>query len=334
MKSALVALLLVVAAALLSSQQPTPGSATTGVVTQQFEDGTVLNNSYSNECLGFSFLIPAGWEIPYQQGTQARARHIPGGLGLLLIRQQKAGSNAISLMARENVSFGGNTEQLVSKLVQDYVDTSPATRTLLTGPYPVKYGRQQFFRRDYKRSLVGGDTLYMAFVLTNFRGFFIGASMVAGSEEELNEEADVLRGISFRKNEVDARCFMGADDTPLPGGFIRGVIGSKPVPSPLGWLPSRVRVSQKVWQALLVKRVEPQYPPDARQKHIEGVVVLTAVIDAHGDVQDLILVSGDPFLAPAATEAVRQWKFKPYLLSGEPTNMETQISVSFTLEQR
>jgi TonB family protein len=332
-KSGVVAFLLFAATALPNAQQPNPGPATTGAATQQFEDGTVSNGAYSNECLGFSFRVPAGWEIPYQQGTQARARHIPGGLGLLLIRQQTTGSNAVWLLARENVTFGGNTEQLVSKLVQDYVNASPATRSLLGDAYPVKYGGQQFFRRDYKRSLQGGDTSYMAFVLTNFRGFFLGGSLVAGSEEDLNKEAEFFREVSFQKDEVNSRCSMGSDGTPPPGGVIRGVISSKPVSSPPGWLPSRVRVSQKVSQALLISKVDPQYPQNAKQKHIEGVVLLTAVIDARGDVQDLTLASGDPLLASAATEAVKQWKYKPYLLSGEPTNMETQISVSFTLEQ-
>lgn len=333
MKSVLAGLLLLTTTAVAPAQQPNPGSATTAVATRQYEDGTVINGTYSNECLGFSFQVPAGWEIPYEQGTHARARHIPGGLGLLLIRQQTAGSNAIWLLARENASFGGNTEQLVSKLVQDYVNASPATRSLLNDAYPVKYGQQQFFRRDYKRSLESGDTSYMAFVLTNFRGFFMGGSLVAGSQDELNKEADVLHGVSLQKDEVDSRCFMGPDDTPPPGGVLRGVISSKPVSYPPGWLPSRVRVSQRVSQALLIKKVEPQYPRNARQQHIEGMVVLTAVIDARGDVQDLTVASGDPLLAPAATEAVKQWKYKPYLLSGEPTNMETQISVSFTLQQ-
>jgi TonB family protein len=331
-KSPLVALLLLATAALPSEQQPNQGSAATGVSTQQFEDGTVLNGTYSNECLGLSFQIPSGWEIPFQQGNQAIARHIPGGLSLLLIRQQAA-SNAIWLLARENVSFGGNTEQLVSKLVQDYVNVAPTNRSVLSEAYPVKYGGQQFFRRDYKRSVEGGETSYMAFVLTNFRGFFIGGSLMAGSQEELNKEVDILRALSFQKDEVDPRCFMGPDDTLRPGGVIGGVLTSKPVFHPPGWLPSRVRVSQRVSQALLIKKVEPQYPQEARQKHIEGVVVLIAVIDARGDVQDLTLVSGDPLLAPAATAAVKQWKYKPYLLNGEPTNMETMVSISFVLDQ-
>lgn len=328
----MVVLLLVSVAALVPAQQPNPVSANTGVGSQQFEEGTVSNGTYLNECLGFSFQVPAGWEIPNLQGIQARAKHIPGGLSLLLVRQP-LGSNAIWLLARENTSFGGNTEQLVSKLVQDYVNASPATRALLGNSHPVKYGQQQFFRQDYKRSLEGGDPSYMAFVLTNFRGFFMGVSLLAGSEAELNKEADVLHGVSFQKDEVESRCYMGPDATPLPGGVIRGVISSKPVSYPPGWLPSRVRVSQRVSQGLLVKKVEPQYPQNARQRHIEGLVVLIAVIDARGDVQDLTVASGDPLLVPAATDAVKQWKYKPYLLSGEPTNMETQISVSFALEQ-
>jgi TonB family protein len=332
-KSALVMLLLLTATALSPALQTNPGSAATGVATKHFEDGTVLNGTYSNECLGFSFRVPTGWEAPYQQGTQARARHIPGGLSLLLVRQQSSGSNAIWLLARENITFGGNTEQLVSKLVQDYVDVSPATRFPLNDAYPVKYGSQQFFRRDYKRVVPGGDTLYMAFVLTSFRGFFIGGSLIAASGDELNKGADILRGVSFQKEEVPPQCSKGPDENQSTRGVMGGVLISKPVPHPPGWLPNRVRVSSKVSDALLIKKVEPQYPQNAQQKHIEGLVVLTAVIDARGDVQDLTVVSGDPLLTSAATDAVRQWKYKPYLLMGDPTNMETQITVNFTSEQ-
>jgi TonB family protein len=331
-KIVLVVLLLFAATALPYAQQPSPGSAT-GIATQHFEDGTVLNGTYSNPCLGFSFPVPTGWETPYQQGTQARAQHIPGGLSLLLVRQQTSESNAIWLLARETNSFGGSTEQLVSKLVQDYVDVSPATRSLLGDVYPVKYGLQQFFRRDYKRAVPGGDTLYMAFVLTSFRGFFMGGSLIAGSADELNKEADVFRGVSFQKDEVPQQCSKDPNENQSTGRVMGGVLISKPVPHPPGWLPNRVRVSSKVSEALLIKKVEPRYPQSARQKHIEGVVVLTAVIDARGDVQDLTVVSGDHLLASAATEAVRQWKYKPYLLMGDPTNMETQISVNFTSEQ-
>jgi protein TonB len=94
----------------------------------------------------------------------------------------------------------------------------------------------------------------------------------------------------------------------------------------------RVRVSQRVSDALIAKRVQPQYPPEARGKHIQGMVILRAEISKEGDVTELALVSGHPLLAPAAIEAVKQWKYKPYVLNGQPIAVETQVKVAFELQ--
>jgi TonB family protein len=96
-------------------------------------------------------------------------------------------------------------------------------------------------------------------------------------------------------------------------------------------VPQRVRVSSGVSLGLLVKKVAPAYPPDARDAHIQGIVVLQANIDKEGDVSNLVLVSGDPMLAPAAIEAVQQWKYRPYLLNGQAVEVETTIQVNFVL---
>jgi protein TonB len=96
-------------------------------------------------------------------------------------------------------------------------------------------------------------------------------------------------------------------------------------------LPNRVRVSSGVSAGLLLKRVNPVYPKTARKKHIQGVVIMSATIDKNGDIANLVVVSGDPTLAKAATEAVQQWKYRPYLLQGQPVEVETQIQVNFTL---
>jgi TonB family protein len=96
--------------------------------------------------------------------------------------------------------------------------------------------------------------------------------------------------------------------------------------------PLRVRVSQKVSDALIAKKVQPQYPPEARDKHIQGTVILRTEISKEGDVTESTLVSGHPLLAPAAIEAVKQWKYKPYLLNGQPVAVETQVSVAFELQ--
>ena len=96
-------------------------------------------------------------------------------------------------------------------------------------------------------------------------------------------------------------------------------------------LPERVRVSSGVSAGLLLKKVNPVYPKTARKKHIQGVVVISATIDKNGDIANLVVVSGDPTLAKAATEAVQQWKYRPYLFQGQPVEVETQILVNFTL---
>jgi len=115
------------------------------------------------------------------------------------------------------------------------------------------------------------------------------------------------------------------------GGVIGGIISSTPVAVPKVATPQRVRVSQGVSQGLLVRKVQPSYPPLARQARIQGQVVLQAEISKDGSIENLRLVSGHPMLAPAAIEAVKQWKYKPYFLNGEPVEVETQITVNFSL---
>jgi periplasmic protein TonB len=115
------------------------------------------------------------------------------------------------------------------------------------------------------------------------------------------------------------------------GGVIGGIISSTPVAVPKVATPQRVRVSQGVSQGLLIKKIQPAYPPLARQARIQGQVLLQAEISKDGTIQNLRLISGHPMLAPAAIEAVKQWRYKPYYLNGEPVEVETQITVIFSL---
>jgi periplasmic protein TonB len=121
----------------------------------------------------------------------------------------------------------------------------------------------------------------------------------------------------------------------VPGGAMGGVLGSvmssMPTAVPKAATPQRVRVSQGVSQGLLVHKVQPQYPPLARQARIQGVVVLQALIGKDGTITNLHVVSGHPMLTNAALEAVKEWRYKPYYLNGEPVEVETTINVNFTL---
>jgi periplasmic protein TonB len=84
---------------------------------------------------------------------------------------------------------------------------------------------------------------------------------------------------------------------------------------------------------LIVKRVPPEYPRSAMAMRIEGAVELAATISKDGDIKDVKVLKGDQQLAHAAVQAVKQWKYKPYLLNGEPVEIQTEITVNFKLPQ-
>jgi periplasmic protein TonB len=125
----------------------------------------------------------------------------------------------------------------------------------------------------------------------------------------------------------------------IPGGQLGGVIGSvisstnalSSIPKFVPVTPQRIRISQGVTKGLLIHKEEPAYPSIARAARVQGDVVLSAVIDTNGTIQNLQLVSGHPMLVPAAIAAVKLWRYKPYLLNGQPVEVETTITVIFSL---
>ena len=117
------------------------------------------------------------------------------------------------------------------------------------------------------------------------------------------------------------------------GGVLGGVIGGGKAPPPPKITPKRVMVGGNVQAARLVNKVQPLYPPLARQTRISGTVKLHAIIGKDGSVQQLVMVSGHPLLVQAALDAVRQWRYQPTLLNGEPVEVDTEIDVIFSLAQ-
>jgi protein TonB len=121
----------------------------------------------------------------------------------------------------------------------------------------------------------------------------------------------------------------------IPGGQLNGVIGGI-ISSTLNIaaIPKlapakRVRVSPGVIAGMVIHKVEPEYPPLARQARIQGEVVMTAIISKEGTIENLQIESGHPLLVQAALNAVRQWRYRPFLVSGEPVEVETRITATF-----
>jgi protein TonB len=100
-----------------------------------------------------------------------------------------------------------------------------------------------------------------------------------------------------------------------------------PPPTPSAHPP---RVS-RVMEGNLIYRVQPQYPPLARQARIQGIVVLRAMISREGKIENVQIITGHPLLVKSAMDAVLQWRYRPYYLNNEPVEVETQVTVNFTL---
>jgi protein TonB len=98
-----------------------------------------------------------------------------------------------------------------------------------------------------------------------------------------------------------------------------------PEPKTTAHLPSSVAAG------LLIRKVIPQYPALAKAAHVEGTVILAATISKEGTITNLRIISGPPMLQQAALDAVSQWRYRPYLLNGQPVDVETTVNVIFTL---
>lgn len=146
-------------------------------------------------------------------------------------------------------------------------------------------------------------------------------------------EVETTIRVTFTEEKKTSSEGMAGD---IPGGAVPGQVGSVASPNekrPLIPSPQRVRVSQGAAAGNLVERVDPMYPPKAKAQHIEGTVLLRMIINEQGQVEHAELINGHPLLAPAAIDAVKRWKYRPYMLNGEPVEVETHVQVNFSLEK-
>ena len=163
----------------------------------------------------------------------------------------------------------------------------------------------------------------------------IPANIAENPEPETNQPDSAP--IRVKSSAARAKTHAEAEEsTPLPSPLavasaddsnLRGLMPSSSSAPKLAL--ATVRISQGVSQGLLIKRVQPKYPPAALAIHAAGAVLIEATINKEGSVTNLKVLSGDAVLARAAVEAVRQWRYKPYYLDGAPVEIQTQITVNF-----
>ncbi|MGA2206781.1 MAG: TonB family protein [Terracidiphilus sp.] len=169
---------------------------------------------------------------------------------------------------------------------------------------------------------------------------------VVRTQQEQTAPSEIKAGVVQAPSVIPKQPYIpGKPEEPLPGTVI--ALGG---PGPGTGIPDNpfnghgtypdVRpaveaprpVSSGVMEGMLIHKVVPEYPAVARTMHVAGAVVLQATISRSGTIENLHVASGPALLQQAALDAVRQWRYRPYLLSGQPVEVETTVSVEFTLE--
>jgi protein TonB len=163
------------------------------------------------------------------------------------------------------------------------------------------------------------------------------ASSVA--ENEAPAKSGAVRPIVIKNRAAQPVAGKSAPsaDAPAPNldGIATGNSTALPNLADSGKTPAPVlqdlHISQGVSRGLLVREIQPAYPAIALRMRIEGAVELSATISKNGDISSVKVLSGEPQLVHAAVAAVKQWKYKPYLLNGEPVEIQTPVTVKFRL---
>ena len=126
---------------------------------------------------------------------------------------------------------------------------------------------------------------------------------------------------------------LGSTGPVRGSGILQSILGRPSVAPPVHVTTEKPRPPSIVMEGHLIRRVQPEYPSIARIAGIQGAVVIRAMISKDGTTENLRALSGHPVLTRASMDAVKQWRYRPYFLNGEPIEVETQITVNFTLSR-
>jgi TonB family protein len=179
---------------------------------------------------------------------------------------------------------------------------------------PFSAGGRDFFRTDFEQK---GVLRHRALICTTAQDYVLVWNAGARDEKGLEAVVSTLDSIT-------------ATSAPAPSATTVAAARDSEEAGASGVL-QKVRLASGVMGGRLVKKVAPVYPQEARAAYIQGTVILGADISKQGDIVKLELISGPIELAGSAVDAVRRWKYLPYLLNGEPVEVQTQIQVNYQL---
>jgi TonB family protein len=276
-----------------------PGPVIGGVIsggTLAAQDNKAPEGDYFNPDIGIKVHLPEGWRVVRQVK--------PGYAQPALAMVMKVGALATLVLAREHLE---SSAQMYRLLAEQQLAKSPdfektgadaiSVDGVVGDRITYKFNHNKVELRGWVGFFSNGDEHYRIAALAPADIYDRYAPMYAS----------MVRSVRFAWMHTDEKF---ASTVPTADG---------------------VQVLPEVAKGHLIRSIPPEYPPTARSARIQGTVVLAARISSTGDVEELKVISGHPLLVPAAIDAVKQWKYTPYTVNGEPVEVMTTIQVNFSL---
>jgi TonB family protein len=211
-------------------------------------------------------------------------------------------------------------------------DARLATNTLKPSPSTPLMGSSQLATNTPKPSTTTDSTPN----ITDAEGATPPQGQSKSPSDPLNAAAQIPQDTKAgTEKAASSTSGSGVTDKEAAGGSEGGANDSNAASSNSGpktkaELPKKMNISSSVAEGMLLKKTDPLYPPDAKDAHVLGTVVLQVTISKEGAIQNPTAISGPALLQQAAVDAVKSWRYKPYVLNGEAVEVETTVSVAFT----
>ena len=280
--------------------------------------GTFKDESYSNESLDIQYPLSRDWVRETEIMRNKAAANAPGTYVLLAavhIPQHTAPLEADSSFVLSALDSGSGSTENCDKYLQ----------ALGAGIQSAKQGKQKgdvskltIGSRDFYRTDIEFNSAprHRAFICNQTKGYLLQWNIAGLSKNAIDAVVSTLNLIQSVNREHPAQSAIDA---------------ALKIPRNAPVIPSRVLVSQGVTAGMIVRKVQPIYPEQARQARIQGAVRMRAIVSKTGDVVDIEVIEGPIELVVSAVNAVRQWKYRPYLIKGEPVEVDTQLTVNYIL---